>query len=123
MTQAQGAVFEKAELLNHTNGSIQDLKLKLEALEKMLSEGKAREEALTKSLEMERKLRKNYAANHEDFVKGGNLWVTRLVDVANSTTEKLANMGMSDVRYTPEPNVSPNARLTLFFEGVLGALE
>ena len=31
-------------------------------------------------------------------------------------------MGLPDVRYSPEPNVSPNARLTLFFEGVLGAL-
>ena len=32
-------------------------------------------------------------------------------------------MGMSNVRYVPEPNVSPNARMTLFFDGVLGALE
>ena len=32
-------------------------------------------------------------------------------------------MGMPNVRYAPEPNVSPNAKLTLFFEGVLGALE
>ena len=27
------------------------------------------------------------------------------------------------MRYVQEPSVSPNARLTLFFEGVLGALE
>ena len=27
------------------------------------------------------------------------------------------------MRYTPERNVSPNAKLTLFFEGVVGALE
>ena len=32
-------------------------------------------------------------------------------------------MGMPEVRYAPEPNGSPNAKLTLFFEGVLGALE
>ena len=32
-------------------------------------------------------------------------------------------MGMPNMRYIPDPNVSPNARLTLFFEGVLGALE
>ena len=31
-------------------------------------------------------------------------------------------MGMPNVRYSQEPNESPNARLTLFFEGVLGAL-
>ena len=36
---------------------------------------------------------------------------------------KLAAMGMPNIRYSQEPNVSPNARLTLFFEGVLGALE
>ena len=30
---------------------------------------------------------------------------------------------MPNVRYALEPNVSPNAKLTLFFEGVLGALE
>ena len=32
-------------------------------------------------------------------------------------------MGMPNVRYVPEPSVSPNAKLALFFEGVLGALE
>ena len=32
-------------------------------------------------------------------------------------------MGMPDVRYSQEANISPNARLTLFFEGVLEALE
>ena len=30
---------------------------------------------------------------------------------------------LSTARFTPESNVSPNAKLTLFFEGVLGALE
>ena len=32
-------------------------------------------------------------------------------------------MGMSNMRNAPEPNVNPNAKMTLFFEGVLGALE
>jgi len=30
---------------------------------------------------------------------------------------------MPNVRYLPEPNTSRNARLTLFFKGILGALE
>ena len=30
---------------------------------------------------------------------------------------------MPEVRYAPEPSTSPNAKLTLFFEGALGALE
>ena len=54
---------------------------------------------------------------------GINPWVSRLADVAGKTTTKLAAMGMPNVRYSPEPNVIPNAKLTLFFEGVLGALE
>ena len=32
-------------------------------------------------------------------------------------------MGMSDVRYTPDTSMSPNANLTLFFERDVGALE
>ena len=56
-------------------------------------------------------------------MKGENLWVSRLADVAARITMHLATMGMPNVRYVLEPNVSPNAKLTLFFEGVLGALE
>ena len=55
-------------------------------------------------------------------MKGENLWISRLADVAGRITTKLAAMGMPNVRYTQETNVSPNAKLTLFFEGVLGAL-
>ena len=36
---------------------------------------------------------------------------------------KLATMGMPSVRYTPERNGTTNAKLTLFFECVLGAVE
>ena len=56
-------------------------------------------------------------------MEGENLWISRLVDVAGRITTKQAAMGMPNVRYALEPNVSPNAKLTLFFEGVLGALE
>ena len=119
--EAQGAVLGKAEQLSKANDSINDLKL--DGLEGTLSEVRAREETLTKSLEKERQLRRNDAANHEDFVKGENLWINCLTDVAGRITMKLGAMGMPNVRYAPERNVSPNAKLTLFFEGVLGALE
>ena len=56
-----------------------------------------------------------------DFVKGENL--SRLADVAGRIATKLAAMGVPDVRYVPEPNMSPNAKLTPFFQGILGALE
>ena len=67
--------------------------------------------------------RKNEAASHKDFEEGENRWISRLEDVAGRITAKMASMGMPNVRYTPERNVSPNAKLTLFFEGVFGALE
>lgn len=122
-TEAQAAVLDKVELLSQANGSIKDLKLKLEGLEGMLSEVKTREETLTNNLEKERQLRRNDAANHEDYVKGKNLQISRLADVTGRITMKLANTGMPNVRYALEPNVSPNTKLTLFFKGVLGALE
>ena len=84
---------------------------------------RAREETLTKDLEEERQLRRNDATEHKEYMEGINRWVGRLADVAGRTTTKLAAMGMPNARYSPEPNVSPNAKLTLFFEGVLGALE
>ena len=123
LTEAQGTAVSRAGELSKANNSIKDLKLKLEGLEGMLSESKAREETLTKDLENEKQLRKNETANHKDFMEGENRWIGRLEGVADRITMQLATMGIPDVRYVPDPNVSPNARLTLFFEGVLGALE
>ena len=56
-------------------------------------------------------------------MEGENRWVSRLVDVAGRITTQLATMGMPNVRYAPERSRTTNAKLTLFFEGVLGALE
>nr|XP_020182875.1 translation initiation factor IF-2-like [Aegilops tauschii subsp. strangulata] len=91
LTEAQSAILDKAEQLSKANDSIKDLTLKLEALEEMLSEAKAREGTLAKELETERQLRKDEAAIHKDFVD--------------------------------ERSGSTRAKLTLFFEVVLGALE
>ena len=80
----------------------------------MLSEVTAREETLNKALETEMQLRSDDAAAHKEYVGNVNLWISRLVDVAGRITVQLAIMGMPDVRYSQEVNVSPNARLTLF---------
>ena len=56
-------------------------------------------------------------------MEGVNRWIGRLVDVAGRITSQLATMGMPNVRYAPEHSGTTNAKLTLFFEGVLGALE
>ena len=74
-------------------------------------------------MEDEKRLRSSDAAKHKDYMKSVNLWISRLVNVAERLTTQLAAMGMPNFWYSPEANVSPNARLTLFFEGVLGALE
>ena len=50
-------------------------------------------------------------------MEGENRWISRLEDVAGRITTQLAIMGMPNVRYTLECNASPNAKLTLFFEG------
>ena len=123
LIEVQAAVLGKAEQLSKANDSIKDLTLKLEGLKKTLSEAKAREETLAKDLEAEKQQRKNVAANHRDFVDGENRWIGRLEEVAGRITTQLATMGMPNVRYTLERNASPNAKLTLFFEGVFGALE
>ena len=78
---------------------------------------------MAKDLEAEKLQRRNEAASHKDFVEGENRWINHLEDVAGRITTQLATMGMPNVRYTLERNVSPNAKLALFFEGVLGALE
>ena len=123
LTEAQGAVVSKAGELSEANNSIKDLKLKLEGLEGMLSESKAREEIMAKDLEAEKLHRNNEAASHKDFVEGENHWISRLEDVAGRITMQLAAMGMPNVRYAPERSGTTNAKLTLFFECVLGALE
>ena len=122
MVEVQGAVISRTGELSEAQNSIRDLKLKLENLEKMLSESSAREETLTRSLEEEKQLRANEAASHQDYVAGENRWISHLEEVAGRVTLQLATMGMPHVRYTPERSGTVNTKLTLFFEGVLGAL-
>nr|XP_020184668.1 lamin-C-like [Aegilops tauschii subsp. strangulata] len=123
LADARAAVSDKAKLLSEANDSTNDLKLKVDGLEGTLSEVRAREGTLTKALETEKRLWSDNATAHKEYVGSVNLWISRLVDVAGRLTAQLAAMGLPDVRYSQEPNVSPNARLTLFFEGVLEALE
>ena len=54
---------------------------------------------------------------------GENRWIGCLEDVAGRITAQLATMGMPSMRYAPERSGTTNAKLILFFECVLGALE
>ena len=123
LADLQVTISDKTKLLSEANDSINDLKLKLDGLEGTLSEVRAREETLNKALESERQLRKDDAAAHKDYVDSVNLWISRLIDVAERLTTQLAVMDMPNFRYSQEANISPSARLTLFFERVLDALE
>ena len=73
LLEAQDENLAKAKQLSRASDSIDDLKLKLEGLEKTLKEAIAWEGALTKSLAEERQLCKNDAINHVDFMKGEDL--------------------------------------------------
>nr|XP_040256440.1 uncharacterized protein LOC109744165 [Aegilops tauschii subsp. strangulata] len=93
LAYAQAAVSDKAKLLSEANNSINDLKLKLDGLEGKRSEARAREETLNKALEDEKQLRSNDAAAQEDYVKSVNLWISRLVDVAERLTDAPPSSG------------------------------
>ena len=123
LADSQVTVSDQIKLLSEANSYIHDLKLQLGALEGMLSEVTAWEETLNKALETEKRLQSDDAAAHKDYMGGVNLWINRLIDVAGKLTTQLAVIGMPDVRYSQEANISPNAGLTLFFERVLDALE
>ena len=122
LTEAQGVVISKTGELSDAQGSIRDLRLRLENLEKALAESSAREGALAKSLEEEKQLRADEGASHQEYVVEENRWISRLEDIAGRVTSQLALMGVPNVRYAPEWSGSVNAKLTLFFEGVLSAL-
>ena len=107
LADSQVAISDKAKLLSEANDSINDLKLKLDGLEGKLSEAGAREETLNKALEDEKQLRRDDVAEHKEYAKSVNLWMSRLVDVASRITMKLTTMGMPNVRYSQEPNMSP----------------
>nr|XP_020167124.1 fibrous sheath CABYR-binding protein-like [Aegilops tauschii subsp. strangulata] len=100
LADLQVTISDKTKLLSEANGSIDDLKRKLDTLEGTLSEVMVREETLNKSLEDERRLRKDDAAAHNDFVGSVNLWISHLIDVAEKLTVQLAVMGMPDVTYS-----------------------
>nr|XP_040256230.1 uncharacterized protein LOC120973962 [Aegilops tauschii subsp. strangulata] len=118
LADSQLTISDKTKLLFEANDSINDPKLKLDGLEGTLSEVRACEETLNKALVSERQLRKDDAAAHKDYVDNVNLWIGLFIDVAGKLTMQLAVMGMPDVRYSQEANISPNARLTLFFERI-----
>nr|XP_020195192.1 MAP7 domain-containing protein 1-like [Aegilops tauschii subsp. strangulata] len=80
-------VLELKEEKETANGALADAEaLKLEGLEGKLSEAGAREETLNKDPEEEKRLRRDGAAEYEEYAKGVNLWIGRRIDVAGRLT-------------------------------------
>ena len=123
LTMAQGEIISMSEEPSEANASIKDLKLKLGELKETLSEARTREGILTKELETEKQLLMNETADLKDYKAGEKRWLGRLANVANSTANQLAIMGMPEMGYSLEASLSPNANLTIYFEKVVGALK
>nr|XP_040256261.1 actin cytoskeleton-regulatory complex protein pan1-like [Aegilops tauschii subsp. strangulata] len=95
-SQEEDLVAREGELAATLSGKDEEVK-KLATQWTQELEQRAREETVTKALEDERQLRRNDTADHEEYVKGENLWISRLADVAGKITTKLAAMGMPNV--------------------------
>nr|XP_020186347.1 autophagy-related protein 23-like [Aegilops tauschii subsp. strangulata] len=86
LAELQVTISNKTQLLSKANDSIDDLKLKLGTLEGTLSEVTTREGTLSKAVGSARQLRQDDATAHKDYVDNVNLWIGRLVDVAERLT-------------------------------------
>src|SRR3989337_3430407 len=119
----QVAMSDKANRLSSAEYAIADLRLKLDTLEKTLEDNRARERALIKDLQNEKSLLKSATAAQADYEKGVTIWPERLIDIAERLTAQLASMGLPSFKYSSEDRASPSARLTMFFESTLDALQ
>ena len=123
LAEMQTTISDKTKLLSKVNKFIDDLKLKLDSQEKMLSESKAREQLLAKDLADKQLLLRTAASSHNKLVESTKLWTSHLVDVAEKLTAQLTAMGMPNFRFSHEARVAESARLSEFFERVLAALK
>ena len=92
-------------------------------MKESLENRKAREKVLIKDLQNEKDLLESAAATYNDFEKGVKIWTERLVDVAERLAAELSSMGLQNFRYSSDDRVSPSAKVTLFFEGMIDAMK
>lgn len=123
LAEMQTAMSDKIKQLSSANDSIADSRLKLTTLKETLETVRARERVLIKDLQNEKNLLKSAAAIYNDFEKGVKIWTECLVDVAERLAAQLSSMGLQNFRYSSDERVSPSAKLTMFFEGMIDALK
>ncbi|KAI4997093.1 hypothetical protein ZWY2020_052435 [Hordeum vulgare] len=119
----QTTVSDKTTQLTSAHASIANLHLNLARLEEALERSKARERVLTKDLQDEKALLECVAADHDDYVGGVKIWTELLADVAGRLMAQLSAMGRHNFSYSSNAGTSPNARLTLFFDGMIDVVE
>ena len=119
----QTTISDKTKLLPTANEAIDDLKLKLDSQEKMLSESQARKQTLAKDLADKHLLLRTAATSHNKLMERTKLWTSHLMDVAEHITTQLTAMGMPNFRFSHEARVVESARLSEFFERFLAALK
>ena len=123
LMEIQVAMSEKTKQLSSAHNSIEDLKLKLSTLEESLEATRAREKTLAKDLRNEQELLKNAYVTHEDYVTGTKIWIAKLVDVAERLAAELEAMNLSGFGYSANDRITENARITMFFDGLVDALK
>lgn len=123
LAEAQVTVSNKSRDLSTANESIRDLNLKLTTQKETLDVAETRKKTLAENLQKESELVKSAAFEHNDYVRGMEIWTEKLVDVARKLAAQLSTMGSEDYREPLDDKMPHSTTLTMFFDYVLEALE
>ena len=119
----QAQLAEKIKELNAAKDSSADLELKLGTLTETLDAARKREDDLKKELKGNEELLMRATETQNTFKATVELWTEGLVNIAASINEELAELDLAGFGYSTEENLQPSAKLTLFFKGVVTALQ
>jgi hypothetical protein len=123
LAEMQVTISKKTELLAAANNSIEDLTLKLNTLTGTLKGAKKREKALAKELQKEKNLLQSAVATQNKFRDNVKIFMGRLADATANIDKELTTLGLQDFGYPTDENMQTSAKLALFFDGVMEALQ
>ena len=119
----QVQLADKIKELNAAKDSSADLELKLATLTETLDAAKRREDDLKKEVKGNEELLTRAAKTQNTFKATVELWMEGLVNIAATIDEELAQLDLAGFGYSSDENLQPSAKLTLFFKGVVTALQ
>jgi hypothetical protein len=123
LAELQTSVSAKNPEHIKANDVIEDHKMKVTTLAKSLDAAKEREKILMKDLQNEKALLASAANSLNELKSAYKLWTDRLGVFAENLTAQLSAMGLPKYRYSTTEGDTASARLTLFFESLIEALE